>query len=130
MNRRDLALFLVVLALAGGLLIANRLAGNSTSGRTVEVYVDGALYATAALGTDREIRVEQPNGALNIIQLTDHGFWMAYSNCPNQLCVAQGKVTEENFHHRALGNHILCLPNRVDVVLALSEDEEKDRTDG
>lgn len=42
---------------------------------------------------------------------------MESSTCHNQLCVQQGEVTRDNWSRRALGAHILCLPNRVDAEL-------------
>ena len=42
---------------------------------------------------------------------------MQSSTCKNQDCIYQGAVTQENWQARILGPHVICLPNRVDVML-------------
>ena len=49
-----------------------------------------------------------------------------YSTCDNQLCVEQGTVNSQNWNTRSLGTHILCLPNRVDAELALTDSEKQE----
>lgn len=119
-KRKDLLLLVCALALIGACYGVFRLTqGRSVSKGLVRITVDGALYAEAPLGVERDIEIAQPNGETNTLHVTAHGFFMAYSTCQNQLCVHQGAVTEENYTQRALGNRVICLPNRVLAELVL-----------
>mgnify|MGYP003623811790 FL=1 len=86
---------------------------------TVEIYADGALYASVSLAEPQEITVSQETGDVNVVRIDDHGVTMASSSCKNQLCVEQGMVNAENWTRRAMGRSIICLPNHVLVELAL-----------
>ena len=83
----------------------------------IAVYVDGKLYATSPLRAGQDLTVEQEDGSVNVIRMTENGFYMQSSTCKNQDCVHQGDVTRDNWSQRLLGTHVICLPNRVDVVL-------------
>ncbi len=107
--------------LCGALLLAAALflfrAPLRGGGRVVHIYVDGALYQSVPLGAAQTVRVER-EGHVNVVAVDARGVWMQDADCPNQECIAQGKVTPDNLQTRALGNRILCLPNRVTVELA------------
>lgn len=119
-KRRDILLGLGILLAAGLVFLLTRISFlNQKPKNLVRIYVNGQLYAEEALGKERDVTVTQPNGAENVVHLTENGFYMAKSTCTNQLCVYQGDVTEENYATRFLGTHVLCLPNRVDVELVL-----------
>ena len=126
-NKNLLVLVLLVLivgaAAAAALILRSTDTRTADPGREVRIFLDGQLYQTAHLGTPQEITVRQDNGAVNVIALDAEGVWMKSSTCHNQLCVGQGKVTYENCKGRYYGTNIICLPNRVTVELALSEDE-------
>ena len=95
--------------------------GKDVSGR-VRVLVDGQIYAERAIVSGEKIIVAQPDGAQNVIVMTENGFYMQSANCRNQDCVHQGPVTEANYMFRSLGTSVICIPNRVEVQLVLSED--------
>lgn len=119
-KKKDGWLLLGALLLAGTLLLVSRLTlpGNAAAG-VIRIYVDGQLYREETLGAERDIQIEQANGETNILHLTKDGFYMAYSTCHNQLCVQQGQVTVDNYSTRALGNRVICLPNRVTAELVV-----------
>lgn len=83
----------------------------------IAVYVNGSLYITSPLKAGEALTVEQENGSVNVIRMTENGFWMESSTCKNQDCIYQGEVTRDNWNLRLLGTHVICLPNRVDVEL-------------
>ena len=124
-KKRDLLLCLGILLAAGAVYLATRIpALGKKPANTVRILVNGQVYAEEPLGEERDILVTQANGAENVVHLTENGFYMARSTCTNQLCVYQGDVTEENYSTRFLGTHVLCLPNRVDVELVLTTQDE------
>ena len=100
-----------------------RPAGKGGKPRAVEIYLNGSLYGTYAWEPGNTVEVRQDGGKVNVIRMTDGGFEMQEATCPNQDCVRQGEVTAENASRRALGNRVICLPNRVEVRLILDENE-------
>ncbi len=120
-SRSDVYVIIVALALALIVYIAMYAsrAGEAYEDR-VDIYVDGEFYASARLGVDERVTIER-DGMKNVLRLTEDGFYMEFSNCKNQLCVKQGVVTKQNCASRALGAHIICLPNRIDARLASAE---------
>ena len=112
MRKKEILIVAGILLLAVVSLAAYRLLGRGkTATGKINVYVNGALYASEPL------RPGQQDGSTNVIRMTEGGFYMESSTCHNQLCVQQGEVTRDNWSRRALGAHILCLPNRVDAEL-------------
>ena len=74
-----------------------------------EIYLDGALVRKvhwASLTEPIEISV----GEGNILCADGEGVWMKHADCPDQLCVKQGKISNGSLS-------IVCLPNRVTVSL-------------
>ena len=111
-------LCLVVLG-AGALLGYQLQRGRQVAKDEIAVYVDGKLYAASPLKQGKDLTVEQEDGSVNVIRMTENGFYMQSSTCKNQDCVHQGEVTRDNWSQRLLGAHVICLPNRVDVVLTV-----------
>jgi len=126
LQKRNLVVIGVVLALALALFVVARLSGNETVTGRVIVYLDGERYAEGRLGQTEEIVVTGKDGEINVIAFTEDGFYMRHSSCDNQLCVNEGIVTKDNFARRALGTRIICLPNRVIAELETDEVPETD----
>jgi len=126
LRRKDALLIALVLLLAAGAYGASVLSrqGQTLSG-LVNIYANGALYASVPLGEARQVRVEQADGHVNVVQIDEKGAVMVYSSCKNQLCIQQGEVTVDNWTRRSMGRSIICLPNRVQVELALSLSQEE-----
>lgn len=55
------------------------------------------------------------NGGSNILVIEDGYAWMSEANCPDHICVRQGKI-----HYT--GQVITCLPNRLTVTIEGGED--------
>jgi hypothetical protein len=94
---------LILLCLLGLALQSNRTKGMA------EIYLDGEKIRTvhwAAL----EQPIEIPVGEGNILCADGEGVWMKEADCPDQLCIKQGKIHSGN-------RSIICLPHRVTVVL-------------
>ena len=96
--------------------------GKEAAGR-MKVYVDGKLYDTVTIVNGRDYEVKQKDGSVNVIRMTENGFYMLSSTCHNQLCIEQGEANADNWNKRSLGTHVICLPNRVDVELELTADK-------
>lgn len=124
MKKRDLLLLLTVVLLAalllGGTMLLSR--GKTASGQ-MRIFVNGALYDTVSIVNGRDYEVKQKDGSVNVIRMTEKGFYMLSSTCHNQLCIDQGEANADNWNMRSLGTHVICLPNRVDVELVLTDDK-------
>ena len=83
------------------------------------IIVNGRVSGIYAVGEEGDVTVDQGNGKVNVIHMTEKGFYMASSTCDNQLCVHQGEVTIDNYQQRILGASVLCLPNNVDLELVV-----------
>lgn len=111
-------MILCLVALGAGALLGYQLQRSRQVAKDeIAVYVDGKLYAASPLRAGQDLTVEQEDGSVNVIRMTENGFYMQSSTCKNQDCVHQGDVTRDNWSQRLLGTHVICLPNRVDVVL-------------
>ena len=83
------------------------------------IIVNGRISGIYAVGEEGDVTVDQGDGKVNVIHMTEKGFYMASSTCDNQLCVHQGEVTVDNYRQRILGASVLCLPNNVDLELVV-----------
>lgn len=116
MKRRDIIVIGAVLLAALGLaLLGFALRGG---GEEVRVYLDGALYAVLPLDEDTALVIEQPGGAVNIVEVSGGGVRMREANCPTQTCVACGWRYPDDVRALPDAAWIVCLPNRVSVELA------------
>lgn len=88
----------------------------------VVVSVGDAEYARIPLSQPRTLTIEQENGAVNVVEVTERGMRMVSSTCGNQVCVHQGLVTLDNWELKPQQQFISCLPNRV--ILELVEAAE------
>ena len=84
------------------------------SGDTVTVTVDGEVYGTYDLSEDREIPVEKEGVVCNVVRIRDGQAYMEEADCPDQLCVKQGRISADHAT-------VVCLPNRVVVEISASD---------
>jgi len=77
------------------------------SGNTVNVYKDGELIHTFVL-KDKPQTVDLGS---NVIYIEKDGVSMISAECPDKLCVNQGKIKNSS-------RSIVCLPNRIVVEIA------------
>lgn len=111
-------MILCVAVMAAGVLAGSKMLNSRKTARDeIAVYVNGSLYAASPIKPGEDLVVEQENGSVNVIRMVEGGFFMQSSTCKNQDCIYQGAVTRDNWNTRLLGTHVICLPNRVDVML-------------
>ena len=78
--------------------------------------LDGAETERHALSQDGTYPL---NGGSNILVIAGGQAWLSEANCPDLLCVRQGKV-----HYT--GQSIICLPNRLSVTVEGGESDGVD----
>ncbi len=100
------------LVLAGSLLLAAVILllvinGSRESGGVAVVRVDGVETERLPLSVNGTFPL---NGGSNILIIQDGQAWISEANCPDLICVRQGKI-----HYS--GQVITCLPNRLTVTI-------------
>ena len=117
-RRADLVVIGSLLLLA--LILWLVLGAFRTEGGEVVVRVDGVETERHALTEDGTYPL---NGGSNILVIADGRAWLTEANCPDLLCVKQGKI------HYA-GQSIICLPNRLSVTVEGGESDGVDAVVG
>ena len=79
----------------------------------MRVMVEGKEIGVYSLSRDSEYSL---NGGTNTLIIKDGKAYMADADCPDKLCVRQGKI------HRN-GETITCLPNKLTVTVIDEEGE-------
>ena len=82
-------------------------------GAVARVSVDGRVVAEYPLSVDCEYLL---NGGTNLLVIRDGVAYMKHAECPDRLCVNQGKKSLS-------GERIVCLPNRVMIEIMGADDE-------
>ena len=110
MKKRDLILIASILIIAIALFLVVEITKEEGAGVTVKV--DGntvAEYSLAKNGT------HSLNGGTNILVIEDGKAYLSDANCPDKLCVHQGKIS-------MTGETITCLPNKLTVTVFGTEE--------
>ena len=110
-----------VIAVAAALIFFGRPGATPVTEDTVIIRVDDREYLRVPLSQPQTVTIEQADGSVNVVEVSDRGAVMRSSTCHNQLCVHMGEVTVDNWEFRPNGAFIICLPNRVSVELAVKE---------
>lgn len=77
-------------------------------GAAALIYVDGELYRRVELSGVREsYTIEIGEG--NVAMVEEGGISMHSANCPDKLCVKQGRAT--------VLQPVTCLPNKVTIIV-------------
>lgn len=121
MDKKNLLIVLAVLVIAGVLLGVSMLMRPQVQQDEVVISVDGREYARIPLSRPQTVTVDQGDGRVNVIGISERGAVMHSSTCDNQLCVGMGEVTVDNWQYRPNQQFIICLPNRVSIELAVTE---------
>lgn len=101
----DVIVIVAMLLLAGTLYLA--LNSNRQEGGVAVVRVNGVETERHSLAVDGTFPL---NGGSNVLVIADGQAWLSDADCPDLLCVKQGKI-----HYT--GQVITCLPNRLTVTV-------------
>ena len=107
----DLILVAALLLLAG--VLALTLNANRQEGGVAVVRVDGVETERHSLAVDGTFPL---NGGTNLLVIQGGQAWLSEADCPDKLCVKQGKI-----HYT--GQVITCLPNRLTVTVEGGESD-------
>ena len=119
MEKKNWLIPLAIAAVAAVLLVVSHAMRPAAEENVVVITVEGEEYARVPLSRPQTVTIEQPDGRVNVVEISDRGAVMLSSTCHNQLCVHMGEVTVDNWEFRANQAFIICLPNRVSVELVV-----------
>ena len=85
----------------------------------LKISVDGNIAVTYEFNKEDAIDKTFPLGTGNVVVLKDGQVYMESADCPDGLCMKQGKISLS-------GQSIVCLPHKV--VVKLSNIAEEDKT--
>lgn len=112
MKKRDFILIGVIVAIIAVAILALSL--TKKDGDYVAVKVNGNEVARYSLSQDGEYAL---NGGTNVLRIENGKAFLISANCPDHLCVKQGKIDQS-------GETITCLPNRLTVTVYSQEEGE------
>ena len=82
-------------------------------GKMAVVRVNGVVAARYSLEAEGKYPL---NGGSNVLVIRDGGAYMESADCPDRICVLQGRISRT-------GEVITCLPNRLTVTVEGSSEE-------
>lgn len=108
---RLLAGFLLLLA---AVLMGYQYLLPAPKGQTAHILIDGTETASFPLNEDRSFTVSGAEGGTNRFVIQDGQIWCQEADCPDQLCVRQGKK-------RLSTDTIICRPHKMAVTITGEE---------
>jgi hypothetical protein len=115
MKKKDIMIIVIVLAIAGGIFLANTWLRNDKGGIAI-VKIDGK--ETGRYHLDKDQTIELLDGK-NILRIKDGKADIMEADCPDGLCVKQKSISKD-------GESIICLPHKLIVVIESSEENDLD----
>ena len=110
MKKRDIILIASILIVAIAFFLIVELTKEEGAGVTVKV--DGIEVAEYSLSKNGTYPL---NGGTNILVIENGKAYLTDANCPDKLCVHQGKIS-------MTGETITCLPNKLTVTVFGAEE--------
>ena len=123
MKKKDFILIGIVLIAVLALFLLTWLPKITANKGEVVIYIGSEVYKRVPLGEPQTIVIDQGDGKVNELYITEDGAVMHSATCHNQDCIKQGEVTLGNYKSRVLGSWIICLPNKVSVELVAGEEQ-------
>lgn len=104
---------LAILTACAFALFLQRNAAEAGTSYLACIYQDGRLLQTIPLSQVQEtytFTLEAANGGSNTIEVSPGGIAITQADCPDQICVLQGRITDSLLP-------ITCLPHRLVIEL-------------
>ncbi|MDD6920633.1 MAG: NusG domain II-containing protein [Eubacteriales bacterium] len=107
-----LAILLVIVGLACSFFVVKPLQKQTG---TVVIYQGEKLFGKYNLNEDKSIDIKKGQ-SVNKVSIKDGKVQMQYSNCKNQDCIHQGKISDGS-------KSIVCLPNKIVIKIEGKKDK-------
>ncbi|MGN1399330.1 MAG: NusG domain II-containing protein [Erysipelotrichaceae bacterium] len=112
-KKRKADLYLIIFCLFLALISYLLFTFTNKKGDKVVVRVDGEITDVFDLGEDGTYSL---NNGTNILVIEQHKAYLLDADCPDKLCVKQGKISKCN-------QCITCLPNKLTVTIESDNSE-------
>lgn len=115
-RKNDIILLIGIIGIAVICLVIQFMSPASSGNLIVQI--DGEKVASYPLNEDAEFEI---NDGTNRVEITEGTVKMIQADCPDQICV----------HHKAISKNnetIVCLPNKIVLVIESAEEAEFDAT--
>ena len=116
-GKKDI-IFYIILILTGLILTVTVFAFSKT-GDQILISVNGKSYGVYQLDQNQTIPILIHGKVTNQVTIRDKKAWMTKADCPDHLCMKQGKISKN-------GESIVCLPNKIVVEVQSSKKAEYD----
>lgn len=110
MKKNDFILIGIILIAI--LIVIIAVSASKKDGAYVIVRVDGKEVSRYSLSENGEFEL---NGGTNCLRIENGKAYLISANCPDHLCVKQGKIDQT-------GETITCLPNRLTITVYGAKD--------
>lgn len=110
MKKGDICLIVIAVAFLFLWLIPKEHGGEAA------IYVDGKIYKRIPLEKDSEINVKSEFGE-NTVSVKNGVVTIIHADCPDKLCEKE-KIDSS-------GGSIVCLPNRLSIIIENTKSENK-----
>lgn len=117
MKKKDIFLIgiLLIVGLVGFIIFKGIQKHAESENQVLKISVDGEVYGEYSLKEEQEIKI----GDSNVCRIEEDGtVVMTEADCPDHLCVKQGKIKQ-------FGETIVCLPNKVILEIARDDKNEE-----
>ena len=118
MKRNDFIIIGIILAIAAVILTVHYTA--SPEGGYAVVSVDGEVVKKLPLDQETSYTIETGDNDTNELVIEDGKAYLSEANCPDKLCVKQGKIFRKS-------ETIVCLPHKV--VISIEEADSDDASE-
>ncbi len=115
-DKRKNSFYLLLIIIIVSLLIFGFLNIFKEKGETVVISVNGEDNMSFPLNEDREVNIPGYDGGYNILVIKDGSAYIKEADCPDGLCISQGKI-------KSSGESIICLPHRVIIKILGNSDK-------
>jgi len=123
MKKNDFIMAGVVLAISCIFFLLGSAGALHSQGGMVGVYRENEKLASYPLSENRRESFPAPDGGSNVLMIEDGEVYMEEADCPDRLCVKQGRIS-------GTGQAIVCLPHRLVVVIEEGEEPALDAVTG
>ncbi|MCD8249723.1 MAG: NusG domain II-containing protein [Lachnospiraceae bacterium] len=114
-KRNLIVLATLVLLIAVTELLFQRYRASKEPAVYAVIQYRGEVYEKLDLSKDTELRIEDDIVGYNVIRVQDGGVCVTEADCPDQICVQSGALSET-------GGVIACLPH--DLLIYIESEEE------
>ncbi|MDO5398167.1 MAG: NusG domain II-containing protein [bacterium] len=91
----------------------------SETAKTAQIIQDGQVIQTIDLQNVKEpyeFEITAKNGGYNTVRVENDKIGIIHASCPDKICVKQGFITNGTLP-------IVCLPNKLSIVIVNNNDE-------